>query len=187
MKLRNHGKWSGVIRIIRCNDTNGDTRERDSEKKIRSRTESSFKDYHCSLLKDDSFRRRDGEAIIAEPILLSKTAQSKPLMVDKDIDIINNGYLSDNAVVKSLKDLKGISAKIGDKVKIKVGRSKQRTGVVSAISKKGTVKLRNYGKWLEVIRIIKCNDTNGAIWERDSEKKLGHGPNPLSKFIIVHY
>ena len=101
MKLRNHGKWSGVIRIIRCNDTNGDTRERDSEKKIRSRTESSFKDYHCSLLKDDSFRRRDGEAIIAEPILLSKTAQSKPLMVDKDIDIINNGYLSDNAVVKS--------------------------------------------------------------------------------------
>ena len=78
--------------------------------------------------------------------MLSKTAQCKPLMVDKDIDTINNGYLGDNAVVKSLKDLKGISAKIGDKVKIKVGRSKQRTGVVSAISKKGTVKLRNYGK-----------------------------------------
>ena len=60
---------------------------------------------------------------------------------------------------------------IGVKVTIKVGRTKERTGCISAISKKGTVKLRNYGKWSEVMRIIECNDTNGDIRERDSEKK----------------
>ena len=134
------------MRIIKCTDTNGDIWERDSEKKIRSRTESSFKDYHCSLLTDDSFQTSRWGNYRSRTNLLSKTGQIKPLLVDMDIDAISNGYLSDNAVVKSLKDLKGISAKVGDKVKIKVGRSKQRTGVVSAISKKGTVKLRNYGK-----------------------------------------
>ena len=36
------------------------------------------------------------------------------------------------------KTINGISAKIGDKVRIKIGRSKLRTGVVSAVSKKGS-------------------------------------------------
>ena len=44
----------------------------------------------------------------------------------------------------------------------------ERKGVVSAISKKGTVKLHNYGKWFEVIRIIKRNETKGDIRGRDS-------------------
>ena len=35
-------------------------------------------------------------------------------------------------------------------VTIMAGRSKQITGVVSAISKKGSVKLNQYGKWAKV-------------------------------------
>lgn len=54
---------------------------------------------------------------------------------------------------------------------IKAGRLRQRTGVVSAISKKGTVKLDQYGKWAKVMGILKCNDTISDIRERDSEKK----------------
>ena len=63
-------------------------------------------------------------------------------------------------------------------------QSKQRTGVVCAISKKGTVKLRNYGKWSEVIRIIKCNDINGDMRGRDSNEKKKVMDR---KFIIVYY
>jgi len=42
--------------------------------------------------------------------------------------------------------INGISAKIGDKVRVKAEISKERTGTVSKISKKGTVRLRNYGE-----------------------------------------
>ena len=49
------------------------------------------------------------------------------------------------------------------------GRSKRITGVVSAISKKGTVKLDQYGKWAKVLETNSDNATRD-IWERDSEK-----------------
>ena len=70
------------------------------------------------------------------------------------------------------KKIHGISANIGDKVIIKIGRSKKRTGFVSAISRKGTVKLHNCGKWSEVVRVMKRTDITGDdTRERDSEKK----------------
>ena len=52
---------------------------------------------------------------------------------------------------------------------IMAGRSKRITGVVSAISKKGTVKLDQYGKWAKVLETNSDNATRD-IWERDSEK-----------------
>ena len=67
------------------------------------------------------------------------------------------------------KKINGISAKIGDTVTIMAGRSKRTTGVVSAISKKGTVKLKQYGKWAKVLETNSDNATRD-IWERDSEK-----------------
>ena len=66
--------------------------------------------------------------------------------------------------------LKGISVKVGDKVKIYAGRSKQLIGIVCTILKKGTVKLRDYGKWSRVIGLFKCNDNNDGFRGRDSEK-----------------
>ena len=42
---------------------------------------------------------------------------------------------------------------------------------VSAVSKKGTAKLDNYGRFAAVVRIIKCNDSIGNFGERDSIKK----------------
>ena len=67
--------------------------------------------------------------------------------------------------------IKGTSAKIGEKVKIHAGRSKQLVGIVCEISKKGTMMLRNYGKWSRVIGLFKCNDTKGGLRGKDSEKK----------------
>ena len=78
------------------------------------------------------------------------------------------------------KRINRISAKVGDMVTIMAGRSKRITGVVSAISNKGTVKLNQYGKWAKVLE-INSDDATGDFRERDSKKKLGHGPNPLSK------
>ena len=69
------------------------------------------------------------------------------------------------------KKINGISAKIGDTVTIMAGRSKRITGVVTAISKKGTVKLNQYGKWAKVMETI-SDDATRDVWERDSEKKL---------------
>ena len=43
--------------------------------------------------------------------------------------------------------------------------------MVSAVSKKGTVKLDNYGRFAAVVRIIKRNDSIGNFGERDSIKK----------------
>ena len=63
------------------------------------------------------------------------------------------------------------SVEIGDKVKIKTARSELKVGIVSAVSKKGTVKLDNYGRFSAVVGIIKCNDGIGNIGERDSKKK----------------
>ena len=60
---------------------------------------------------------------------------------------------------------------VGDKVEIKIGRSELKVGMVSAVSKKGTVKLDNYGRFSAVVRIIKRNASSGNIWEGDSEKK----------------
>ena len=57
-------------------------------------------------------------------------------------------------------------------VGIKIGRSKLKTGVVSAVSKKGTMKLRNYGRYSAVVKAIKCNATIGNSWARGSEKKI---------------
>ena len=51
------------------------------------------------------------------------------------------------------------------------GRSELKIGIVSAVSKKGTVKLGNYGRFSAVVRIIKCNDSIGNFGERDSIKK----------------
>ena len=73
------------------------------KKKIRSRTEYSFKDYHCSLLTDDSIRKSCWRSDHSMTDTLSKKDQSMPLTVNTYIDAINNGYLSDNAVAKSLK------------------------------------------------------------------------------------
>ena len=64
------------------------------------------------------------------------------------------------------------SVKIGDKVRNKIGRSKTKTGIVSAVLKKGTVKLHKYGRYSAFVRVIKCNATNGNNWEGDSEKKI---------------
>ena len=78
-------------------------------------------------------------------------------------DLRNDAVVEDNqkTVVKSKwGNIKEISAKIDGKVRLKVGISKERTGIVSEISKKGTVRLCNYRKWSEVIRIIKSNDNN---------------------------
>ena len=50
-------------------------------------------------------------------------------------------------------------------------RSKRITGVVSAISQKGTVKLNQYGKWAKVME-TNSDDATRDVWERDSEKKL---------------
>ena len=63
------------------------------------------------------------------------------------------------------------SIKIGDKARIKIWRAKTKTGIVSAVSKKGTVKLHKYGRFSAVVRVIQCNTTNGNNWEGDSEKK----------------
>ena len=63
------------------------------------------------------------------------------------------------------------SIKIGDTVRRKIGKSKTKTGIVSAVSKKGTVKLHKYGRFSAVVRVIQCNTTNGNNWEGDSEKK----------------
>ena len=64
------------------------------------------------------------------------------------------------------------SIKIGDTVRIKIGKSKTKTGIVSAVSKKGTVKLHKYGRFSAVVRVIQRNTTNGNNREGDSEKKI---------------
>ena len=69
------------------------------------------------------------------------------------------------------KNKKILPVKVGDTVTIMAGRSKLITGVVSAISKKGTVKLHQYGKWAKVLG-TKSNVASRDIWERDSENQL---------------
>ena len=105
-------------------DATRDVWERDSEKKLRSRTESSFKESQRTL-----------------PLNVSTEQRSKENSVE-----------------------------VGDKVKIKTGRSELKIGIVSAVSKKGTVKLDNYGRFSAVVRIIKCNDSIGNIG-REIQKK----------------
>ena len=124
VKLNQYGKWAKV-KETNSDDATRDVWERDSEKKLRSRTESSFKESQRTL-----------------PLNVSTEQRSK-----------------------------GNSVEIGDKVKIKTARSELKVGIVSAVSKKGTVKLDNYGRFSAVVRIIKCNDSIGNIGERDSEKK----------------
>ena len=126
MKLCQYGKWSKLVGTIKGSDTTNDNRERDSEKKIRSRTESSVEVSRRTLPTDVSMEK----------------------MIDT------------------------ASIKIGDTVSIKIGKSKTKTGIVSAVSKKGTVKLHKYGRSSVVVRVIKCNATNGNNWEGDSEKKI---------------
>ena len=67
--------------------------------------------------------------------------------------------------------INGISVEVGDRVTIMAGQSKQITGVVSAISKKGSVKLNKYGKWAKIVE-TNSDDATRDVWERDSEKKL---------------
>ena len=122
-------------------DATRDGWERDSEKNLRSRTESSFKESQRTL-----------------PLSVSTEQRSK-----------------ENSV------------KIGDKVEIKTGQSELKVGIVSVVSKKGTVKLDNYGRFAAVVRIIKRNDSIGVIEREIQKKNKGHGPNPLSKDAITHY
>jgi len=142
VKLNQYGKWAKVMETNR-DDATRDIWERDSEKKLRSRTESSFKESQRTL-----------------PLNVSTKQRSKENSVE-----------------------------IGDKVKIKTARSERKIGIVSAVSKKGTVKLDNYGRFSAVVRIIKGNDSIGIIiLGREIQKKnQGHGPNPLSKDTIPHY
>ena len=102
-----------------------DVWERDSEKKLRSRTESSSKESQRTLPSNVSTEQRSKEHLV----------------------------------------------EVGDKVEIKIGRSELKVGMVSVVSKKGTVKLDNYGRFAAVVRIIKRNDSIGVIGERDSKKK----------------
>ena len=125
VKLRQYRKWSKLLWTIDGSNTISDNRERDSEKKIRSRTESSVEVSQRTLPTDVSMEK----------------------MIDT------------------------ASIKIGDTVRIKIGKSKTKTGIVSAVSKKGTVKLHKYGMFSAVVRVIQCNTTNGNNWEGDSEKK----------------
>ena len=124
VKLNQYGKWAKVMETNR-DDATRDICERDSEKKLRSRTESSFKESQRTLPLNVSTEQRSNEN----------------------------------------------SVEIGDKVKIKTARSELKVGIVSAVSKKGTVKLDNYGRFSAVVGIIKCNDGIGNIGERDSKKK----------------
>ena len=124
VKLNQYGKWAKVMETI-SDDATRDVWERDLEKKLRSRTESSFKESQRTL-----------------PLSVSTEQRSK-----------------EN------------SAGIGDKVEIKTKRSGLKVGIVSDVSKKGTVKLDNYGRFTAVVRIIKRNDSIGVIGERDSKKK----------------
>ena len=124
VKLEQYGKWAKVVET-NSDDATRDVWERDSEKKLRSRTESSFKESQRTL-----------------PLNCSTEQRSK-----------------ENSV------------KIGDKVRIKTGRSELKIGIVSVVSKTGTVKLENYGRFSTVVRIIKRNDSIGVIGERDSKKK----------------
>ena len=125
VKLCQYGKWSKLIGTIKGNGTTDDNLESDSEKRIRSRTESSVEVSQCRLPTDVS---------------MEKT-------------------INENSV------------KIGDKVKIKTGRSKTKTGIVSAVSKIGTVKLSKYGRYSAVTEVNKGNTINDNRWGRDSGKK----------------
>ena len=125
VKLRQYRKWSKLLWTIDGSNTISDNRERDSEKKIRSRTESSVEVSQRTLPTDVSMEK----------------------MIDT------------------------ASIKIGDTVRIKIGKSKTKTGVVSAVSKKGTVKLHKYGRFSAVVKVIQRNTTNGNKREGDSEKK----------------
>ena len=124
VKLNQYGKWAKVVET-NSDDATRDGWERDSEKKLRSRTESSSKESQRTL-----------------PLNVSAEQKSKENLV-----------------------------KVGDKVEIKTGRSKRKIGIVSAVSKKGKVKLDDYRRFAAVVRIIKCNDSIGNFGERDSIKK----------------
>ena len=78
------------------------------------------------------------------------------------------------------KKINGISVEVGDRVTIMAGQSTQITGVVSAISKKGSVKLNQYGKWAKVVE-TNSDDATRDGWERDSEKKLRSRTESSSK------
>ena len=106
MRLRNYGKWSKVKRIIESNNNKGKLRERDSkQKKLRSRTESSLRDSCYPSVINDSIKkfRRRGEFCTAG--VRSNNNQLKSSRVHQDVDChtIRKGYLSDNAVMKSLR------------------------------------------------------------------------------------
>ena len=124
VKLNQYGKWAKVVET-NSDDATRDVWERDSEKKLRSRTESSSKESQRTLPSNVSTEQRSKENLV----------------------------------------------EVGDKVEIKTGRSELKVGIVSAVSKKGTVKLDNYGRFSAVVRIIKCNDSIGNFGERDSIKK----------------
>ena len=78
------------------------------------------------------------------------------------------------------KKINGISVEVGDRVTVMAGQSTQITGVVSAISKKGSVKLNQYGKWAKVVE-TNSDDATRDGWERDSEKKLRSRTESSSK------
>ena len=124
VKLNKYGKWAKVVET-NSDDATRDVWERDSEKKLRSRTESSSKESQRTLPSNVSTEQRSKEN----------------------------------------------SVEVGDKVEIKTGWSARKIGIVSVVSKKGKVKLGNYGRFSAVVRIIKRNASSGNIWERDSEKK----------------
>ena len=103
VKLDNYGSFSAVVRIIKRNASIGTRWERDSEKKTRSRTESSVKEYQSSLSTNNAFtssRRERSRNWFNTP---RKKPHSKHLKFDKDVVTISKGYLSDNAVKCSLK------------------------------------------------------------------------------------
>eukprot|EP00944_MAST-04C_sp_MAST-4C-sp1_P015523 g15523.t1 len=103
-KLRDYRNRSEFVGFSKRKDTYGGFRRRDSNKKIRSRTESSFKVYHSCLLTDDSTKNQRWKSNRSRTDTLGKRDLSTPLQIDKDeATISNGGYLSDNAIKYSSK------------------------------------------------------------------------------------
>ena len=103
MKLGNYGRFSAVVRVIKRNASSGNIWERDSEKKTRSRTESSVKEYHSSLSTNNTFTSSRWERLRKRINTPRKKPHSKHFKVDTDVATIRKGFLSDNAIKCSLK------------------------------------------------------------------------------------
>ena len=104
VKLRKYGRQSAVVKVINRNATNGNSWERDSEKKIRTRTESPAKEHHYSLPRKDTFTKYCRSRLRSRTDTPRKKAHTKRLKFDKDADTISKGYLNDNAIKYSLKE-----------------------------------------------------------------------------------